>query len=262
VALNKQVYIKIIIKEIAMKIIENAIIAANIWNEIKHKDKEKFSRYFHIRPTNSGFTLVSLNSYLPMRGLHPKTPKDLESNIILLLSNLKKITSVDTEAAKKYLLKLGFEEKAHARNPQEDEIQAKIIRTMNDNDNLFRIIGVDKIKFITSELILEQKNTKIDIVGMANNKLLLFEIKRGRTKKTEQLYDYVVYYNKNIDKLKYLLSVYPINNVPSFDKIEGIMVMKFAENSLMEKWQKSENKYNIKIIFFEDSYIFRDVNYI
>jgi hypothetical protein len=245
-----------------MKIIENAKISISIWNKIEHKDKDKFSRYFHIRPTNGGFTIVSVNSCLPMRGIHPKTPKDLESNIILLLNNLKKITGVDTEAAKKYLLKLGFEEKPNAGNPQEDEIQAKIIRTMNDNDNLCRIIGVNKIKFVTSELILEQKKTRIDIVGLANNKLLLFEIKRGRTEKTEQLYDYIVYYNKNIDKLKYLLSVYPINSVPSFDKIEGIMVMKFAENSSREKWQKSENKHNIKIIFFEDSYIFRDVNYI
>jgi hypothetical protein len=245
-----------------MKIIENAQLATQVWNKIEHKEKDKFTRYFHIRPTNESFTLVSVNSYLPMRGIHLQTPKDLESSIILLLNNLKKITSVNAGAAKKYLLNLGFAEKSKAKNPQEDEIQAKIIRTMNDNDNLCRIIGVDRIQFVASELVLEQKKTRIDIVGIAKNKLILFELKRGRTNKTEQLYNYINYYNENIIKLKELLSAYPINNVPSFNYIEGIMVMNFAENSPRETWQISENKHNIKIIFFEDSYIFRDTKYL
>lgn len=84
--------------------------------------------------------------------------------------------------------------------------------------------------------------------------LFFFELKKGRTTKVNQVKEYVNYYSAadKLSKLKDILSVYPVNPVKNFDKIRGVMVMQFSENSFhSSQWTKLSEQYDIDIIFFE-----------
>ena len=41
-----------------MKIINNAEEASKVWNSLEEEEKNKIQKYFHLRPTNGGVTIV------------------------------------------------------------------------------------------------------------------------------------------------------------------------------------------------------------
>ena len=50
-------------------ILRRAKEAKEIWdNKLSKSSKNTFAEFFHIRPTSSGFTIVSTNSEKPMNG--------------------------------------------------------------------------------------------------------------------------------------------------------------------------------------------------
>lgn len=61
-----------------MKIIENAEIARVAWDEfIKDESNKRILRFFHLRPTNSGVTIVTTLDGYEMRGIVKHSKEEL-----------------------------------------------------------------------------------------------------------------------------------------------------------------------------------------
>ncbi|MCF7870365.1 MAG: hypothetical protein K9M01_04540 [Candidatus Omnitrophica bacterium] len=250
------------------KIIEYAKMAASTWEEfVKDDDNEKIKNYFHLRPTNSGITIVSTLPDYEMRGITGiKTKKDLFSILNNINNEYAKITSLNPERKREVMEKLQFKSrsKEKPKNILEEKIQATMINTMSKDRNLPAKLGSQNkyIHFIASELILEKGPNRVDIVGYDEKDIYLFELKKARTKKIDQVANYVNYYKQQpqIEVLKKLLANYPINPVKKFDNIKGIMVMEDADNSEgRSDWKKPAKEQGIKILFYSSSLKYRNI---
>ena len=245
-----------------MEIIGYAQMAADLWNTIPQEKKDSLRRHFHLRPTNSGITIVSTLPFSPMRGLTDiKNKNDLLNKLNQIHDNIKKICSVNEGEASTILEEIGFS-KRNVKKEQyiEEDIQALMIRSMSKDENLrIKLKAKNKIQFIASELIFEGGKNRVDVVGFDGVDLYLFELKKGRTTKVDQVKRYVDYYSdsKNLIILQELLKTYPINPVEKFQTIKGVMVMQYAENSDKNMWNKLATDNSIKILFFEKSLSYR-----
>lgn len=243
--------------ETGKKHIENAIMAARVWNEFDGTMKDRLKKYFHLRPTSSGVTIVSTLPVAPMRGLNNiKTEDDLRRKLKTIDDDFQQITAKKDEKAEVALKELGFKKRdGNKCVPLEEYYQAIMINMMNKEDG-HKIFGnATPIKFVASEFIFEKGSHKIDIVGHDKKDLYFFELKKERTFKVEQVSDYVKYYSEKKSILDDLLSNYPINPIKfKYEKIKGVMVMRHAENSFDRKeWRQLEKKHDIKILFYKPS---------
>lgn len=243
------------------RIIDNAEMAKSVWDNFTNEaNNKKIERFFHLRPTNSGVTIVStLNGY-EMRGIRKNSHDNLRNTLEQILDKYDVLVSIDDTKKEKAMEDLKFGKRGSRNNQTgaslEEVAQAVMINTMSDNTDLAKLFSVEKIKFIASELILEKGPHRVDIIGVdeKTKTLYLFELKKGRTHRANQLSDYVGYYNKKRDVLEKLLKTYPINSVDKFERIQGVMVMKYAENSFyQDKWKKDKEYYKIEILFYEHS---------
>ncbi|OGQ59470.1 MAG: hypothetical protein A3J24_04340 [Deltaproteobacteria bacterium RIFCSPLOWO2_02_FULL_53_8] len=242
------------------KIVENAIIARDVWNDLANEQEwGKIAKYFHLRPTMEGITIVSTLPTMPMRGIKVKTKAKLKEKLKEINSSFKQLAGNDVKSREASRIRLGFKETTpkKQRNPGyfiEEDRQAMMINSMNSDLNLPKILGIDNIKFITSELILNGTSGRIDIVGYAEPYLYFFELKKDRTTKVDQLSEYIKSYSEKITLLSNLLANYPINPVhqPEGIKIKGVMVMRHAENSNVD-WKEMANKHKIDILFYRTS---------
>lgn len=241
-----------------MEILKYAQIATDSFNKMSKEERQSINRHFHLRPTNTGITIVSTIPFFPMRGItNIKNEKILTKKFNEIHKNLKKISSIDENKVTDILQKIGFSKRLSTnKNDLEEDIQALMIRNMSSDDNLRIKLGAkNKIQFIASELIFENGKNRVDVVGFDGIDIHFFELKKGRTTKVDQVKRYVDYYSKpkNLDTLQKLLKIYPINPVRKFESIKGTMVMQFAENSDKEQWDQLALKYSINILFFEKS---------
>jgi hypothetical protein len=245
-----------------MEIIRYAKMAAELWNNLPQENKVSLRRHFHLRPTNSGITIVSTLPFFPMRGLkNIKNENKLSNKLNEIHDNIKKICSIDGKTAINILEKVGFKNRENTKDKSiEEDIQALMIRSMSKDENLrIKLKANNKIQFIASELIFEKGKNRVDIVGFDGIDLFLFELKKGRTTKVDQVKRYVDYYSesKNLAILQELLKNYPINPVEKFQTIKGVMVMQYAENSDKNMWNKLAADNSINILFFEKSLSYR-----
>lgn len=240
-----------------LDIIENAAIAKTIWNSFSRADE--IIKYFHLRPTNSGFTIVTTLSGYEMRGRSETSKEGLIKALEEISDKYRVLVSIDEKKRKKAMKDLGFKKRVKRGIGHgidlEEVIQATMINTMSDDHNLAKALGVQKVEFIASEVIL--KKGRVDIIGFDRGAkiLYLFELKKGRTLKVEQALNYVKHYeSKEVrGELENLLQVYPINAVDEINKIKGVMVMKYAGNSDCSKWEEIKEKTGIDILFYEPS---------
>jgi len=244
-------------------ILQYAEKASEAWGILSVEDQNKIKKYFHLRPTQSGVTLITTLSFLAMRGKDKlRTVEDIGKVLKIIAARYKEVTQDDDEMAKQVVLEiLGIHEgsRDHEKDLEYD-IQARMIKHMSEDSNLARVLDSDReIKFIASELIFEQGPNRVDIVGFNGKTLYFFELKKDRTSKVEQVKEYVNYY-RNSDFLKQLLSRYPINPVKAFQEIKGVMIMRHAEGSAQDKkWKRLADKNQISIVFYSDSLNFEKV---
>ena len=245
------------------EILRYAEVASEAWMNLSIKDQETVKKYFHLRPTKSGVTLVTTLPFLAMRGKEKlETAIEIGNLLKTIIARYGEITQDDDEKAKKIVLEI-LKIRKGARDHEKDleyDIQARMINHMSKDANLARVLGSDKeIKFIASELIFEQGPNRVDVVGFNGKTLYFFELKKDRTTKVEQVKEYVNYY-RNSELLKQLLSKYPINPVKEFQEIKGVMVMRHAEGSAKDKkWKSLAEKNQISIVFYSDSFSFEKV---
>ncbi|MDR0652615.1 MAG: hypothetical protein LBG12_04840 [Synergistaceae bacterium] len=126
--------------------------------------------------------------------------------------------------------KQGFQNK-------EFPLQAKFINDLTrDGSAVCTRLGVNKLYFVASELILQEVETsggdKIDVVAAdEKGNVFFFEMKSEQNKKDNpvaQVARYIERYGKNghrNDEFEKLLRNYPIHSVSKIDKYSGIVVI-------------------------------------
>jgi len=250
-----------------VNIIKYARIATQAWESFIKVDnnRQRICNYFHLRPTNSGVTVVTTLNRYEMRGV--TGIRDAEK-LLILLEKIDKgyevLTSLNEVKKKVIMQGLGFPQRGKVNDSRlEEKIQATMINTMPKDKNLEEKLGAkNHIRFIASELIFEQGKHRIDIVGYDEQDIYFFELKKDRTKAVEQLKDYVEYYSKK-DKntiLKEILKNYPINSVKEFERLIGVMVMEHAENSIgLKAWQELAKRNEIRILFYKSSLMYENI---
>ena len=167
------------------KILYFSELASSVWKEYSEGERNKIKKYFHLRPTNNGITIVSTLPIQPMRGITGlRKENDLRKKMNKIVKNFNKLTSINKRNIKKELNKIGFPiRKKSNKTVLEEEIQAIMIRNMSKDENLRKILkSKEQIRFIASEFAIKQKPGRIDIIGFNEKDLYIFEIKRERTK--------------------------------------------------------------------------------
>ncbi len=236
-----------------MKIIDNAVIANKVCGSLSKIDVNELKKYFHLRPTNSGITIVSTLPFAPMRGFIVTSKEALEAKLKEILLKVDKLYSQDEAIVKATMKELGFKSRQTDSNLLEEKCQARMINSMSADKFLKEKLNTkENIQFIASEFIFEQGKHKVDIIGFDGNDLFLFELKKGRTTKVDQVTKYVDYYSteEKGDILKSILKVYPCNSIQKFNEIRGVMIMEFHPNT-PHNWQKLAKDNSIDILFFD-----------
>jgi len=95
-----------------MEILDYAKKSTDIWNSLPQEMKNSLNMYFHLRPTNSGITIVSTIPLFPMRGITGiKSKSDLLKKLNDICDNINKIYSVDEEDVTGILKEIGFKKR-------------------------------------------------------------------------------------------------------------------------------------------------------
>lgn len=251
-------------------IVSYAVKASTAYQALNDADKSFFKKYFHLRPTQNGVTIVSTLPCAPMRGItNLQTEEEIKKTLEAIIKSNKAIVSDDEVKAKSCLDKLGFQ--CRKKGPKENKLeelleedfQARMINTMH-NSNVLKALGNDKkINFIASEFIFEQGKHRIDIVGYDSETVYFFELKKDRTTKVDQVKKYVDYYMSPTNNPLFtdVMSKYPMNPVIGFKNVKGVMVMRYAENSVEDiKWTELAKQHGVDILFFKESLDFVKVN--
>lgn len=235
----------------------NAKQSKTVWENFLSESRcgEKFRKYFHLRPTENGVTIVSTLSFSAMRGLAVDNNTKLKDALKLLCSQLDKLVSEDTDNARKILEDIGFKERVSDKTTLEENIQANFIRGL-----LMNAMEYEGVQFVASELILGD-GCRLDVVGIKGETLYIFELKKDRkTKVFEQVKRYATHIRENISEYQSVLSVYPNLSVHKISDIKGVAVMRFAENSPLKKWEDYANASGVDIWMFKEALSFEKIN--
>lgn len=186
-------------------IMENAKFLFENKNEIIQKKTIK------VRPTAEGFTVYSLESNHPMRGDNKAKKRDVDA--INHIIEHPDFTDRGKEAAN------GF---------REDDVQARFALGMLNNEEQF-----EGIEFVTAEFVLEKENNRIDVLGVKDDTLYIFELKKSTTTKVfEQMAEYLEEMSsKYDDTYKEILQYYPNMNGRNIKKFVTIAVMPWSEHT-------------------------------
>ncbi|MBR2894879.1 MAG: hypothetical protein IKC03_04370 [Oscillospiraceae bacterium] len=208
-----------------------------------------FKKYFHLRPTSDGITIVSTLPDAPMRGVYTKDSADLMQKLSSIDAVLNKLVSENRKQILDTLEELGFKRRS-TKSILEEDAQATFIRGMISNEPSYQ-----GIQFIASELTLEQ-GMRFDVVGYraCDDTLYLFELKKGRTTSAaEQVSKYCEHIRKNKSDFEKIFSSYPNLSLRTFSNIKGIAVMKFSENSSDSIWNNNAKQYGVEIWMYGSS---------
>jgi hypothetical protein len=177
-----------------MDIIDYAKMASGVWNGLDEKNQNDLKKNFHLRPTESGITIVSTVPNFAMRGITGiKDEITLKDTLNYLSKKIPRINADKEKTVNSTMKSLGFKQRNEdnklKKSDLEEDVQATMIRTMTGDDNLKKKLGLkEPMQFIASELIFsaDEKN-RIDIVGFDGETLFFLELKRKRTTKVEQV---------------------------------------------------------------------------
>ena len=252
-------------KETIKKIIQNAQGTCTVLNELngKLKHQGRLWKYFHLRPTSDGVTIVSHHPLAPMRGTS-RTVDELEKTLMDLDGQLNPLAAEYPDEEKSYKIFDNFS--FHRRDEQEgreleEDIQAAFISGLVSNGAEY-----EGIQFLASELILPdedaKKQNRFDVVGYKENTLYIFELKRGRvTTIYGQIDCYRTHFESHIQEFKNLLAAYPCtacSEAVEIKSVKYVAVMKYAELSQYNWTEKTRNA-GVETWFFRPALAFRKI---
>ena len=241
--MQKQTIIK---EESVKKIVNNVRIAKGISDRTRldANYNSDFNKYFHLRPTSSGVTVVSILPYAPMRGV-VCTIDNLDNLLEKLHKGIKRLTGRSTADAEKFLESVGFKKRDKEGAALEEHTQASFIRGM--------ILGqsnYEGVEFVASELALCREK-RFDIVGIKGETLYIFELKKGRTfSAISQANEYAELVKDNKTFFDAVLETYPNRPVPRFSKVKVIIVMEYSANAT-PKLRADTKAAGIEIWYYE-----------
>lgn len=176
-----------------------------------------------LRPVEKGVTIYSLEAEHPMRGNSVKC-------------EITKINQAIKDAE--------FEDrgKVAANGFREDDVQARFgLGLINDEEQF------EGIKFVTTEFLLEKANKRIDVLGVKEDTLYIFELKKSTTNKVfEQMEAYKKELSADYEKTyQQILKYYPNMQERYITKFEAIAVMPWSEHTKL----KNENMWLYEVPF-------------
>jgi hypothetical protein len=197
--------------------------AKKVFELLQNKSYELNNEYY-LRPKgDSKIEIVSLKPERPMNGVEEKAD--------VVEDTYRNRNSIE------------FPKRNDAITYYEADVQAAFIRGMINGDGDFK-----GFKFVAAEFVLVGKNTRIDVVGIKNNTLYIFEIK-GDVKDTKKYnkafsqaseYCEIIKNEANWESYKSLLKFYPNMRDVSFDYIKPIAVLPVAKKHyLYSEYEKS-----------------------
>lgn len=229
-------------------VLNNAKIAKEMWEEYSSKKEnlenaKKFKKFFHIRPTTKGYTIVSTHKEKPMNGLkiesstakvgaEERTKLKLQETINTIL---QRINGENINWNKMKFKQTG-------RVDDEYRFQAYFINEIISNEDFKKIIGVKELYFIGSEVILHEgnkgKRMKPDIVARdGNGKVFFFELKRtgSNDNPIEQVDKYIKHYEKDKQYEELILNYPMTKKVKEIKEYIGWAVEGSEGNRKIEK---------------------------
>jgi len=240
-------------KDTVSSIAQNAKAARDIWNDFAH-DK-KLCECFHLRPTASGISVISILHYAPMRGISVQR-SELKNVLTDIAGETGVLLGVKVDESLKLMKKWGFKNREsknkNSENFIEENAQAFFIHGMILKQSMY-----EGINFVASELVLADKSSRFDIVGYKAGTLYIFEMKKDRTLAgLTQTAGYATLINDNKSLFLEVLRNYPHYPVDDFEKVVAVAVMQYAANSvtLLEKKAKEAG---VGLWFYERSIALR-----
>lgn len=198
---------------------ENARFVFENRNEIIEKE------FIHLRPVEKGVTVYSVDARHPMRGKQIKC---------------------EVEKINKAIYESEFKDRgtAAANSFREDDVQARFSLGLLNNEVQF-----EGIEFVTTEFLLEKANKRIDVLGVKEDTLYIFELKKSRKREAfEQMENYKKELSNDYEiTYKEILKYYPNMQERKINKFVAIAVMPWAEHTKL----KNGNMWLYEVPFLE-----------
>ena len=142
---------------------------------------------------------------------------------------------------------------SQSKTYREDDVQAAFCLQQLRNDVVF-----DGIKLVATEFLMVKSNKRIDVLGVKDSTLYVFEMKKGRDNSAYgQAENYKVELEDNLTEYLRLLKYYPnINNDITLYAVKTIAVMEWNKKHRLEN--KSHWLYELpKNYDFSKNLVFR-----
>lgn len=192
-------------------------------------------KFFQLRPKgNKKIELVSFLPHHPMRGKE-LTINNCEDVLAELISRLTEHEGAPlVENNLQYFEKnMGFPDRSRkTKTYREDDVQAAFCLQQLQGAQAF-----EGIQFVTSEFLMVQENKRIDVLGIRDATLYLFELKKDKSNKAySQVSTYKAELESNMGAYLELLRHFP--NVPvnaASLNIEAVAVMPWSKCHRLSK---------------------------
>lgn len=192
-------------------------------------------KFFQLRPKgNKKIELVSFLPHHPMRGIEFTINKG-EAILAELISRLTEhkgapLVANNLEYSEK---KMGFPERSRkTKTYREDDVQAAFCLQQLRGAEAF-----EGIQFVTTEFLMVLENKRIDVLGIRDSTLYIFELKKDRDNKAySQMCKYKTELESNIGAYFELLRHFP--NIPANAtslNIEAVAVLPWSKRHRLSK---------------------------
>lgn len=191
-------------------------------------------KFFQLRPKgNKKIELVSFLPHHPMRGIE-LTINNCEVVLDELINKLTEHKGAPlAENNLTYFENMGFPDRSQkTKTYREDDVQASFCLQQLRGAEAF-----EGIQFVTTEFLMVLENKRIDVLGIRDSTLYIFELKKDRDNKAySQVYKYKTELESNMGAYLELLRHFP--NVPANAaslNIEAVAVMPWAKHHQLSK---------------------------
>jgi hypothetical protein len=206
------------------------VSAAEVEKLNEDYSKSGIFNFFQLRPKERTIELVSFLPRYPMRGIE-LTFKKSRGKLDAISKRMKELGGEPPQAAD--MAGWGFRERSKQTiTYREDDVQAAFCLRQLKLDAQF-----DGIKFVAAEFLIAAENKRIDVLGVKDTTLYIFELKKDRkTDAYNQADQYKRELEANLNTYLELLRYYPnINKNMTTATVRAVAVMPWAEKHQLAK---------------------------
>jgi hypothetical protein len=188
-------------------------------------------KFFQLRPKEGGIQIISLLPSHPMRGGDDLTAEDADRKISAIATKIAAFGG-DAFLPSADLAALGFHKRQNDTDTyREDDVQAAFSLQMLSGGEQF-----DGIKLVATEFLMAGANKRVDVLGVKDSTLYVFELKRKRYNSTyAQAARYRDELKDNIEDYIELLRHYPNMASVKITDVAAVAVMPWANGHRLTK---------------------------